>query len=347
MAVALVGTDLLDAARAAAGRLADAADVEALHDFRVALRRLRTLLRSFRDELGPPVPKKLQRRLRDLARATNPGRDAEVQLAWVRTHRSELGRRPAGLPWLLARLEDHRLRAYEAVRREGMREFRQLERRARRALSAPPTDAAPHGPTFGAAAVRVIREQVVALERELAAAQAARDAAAIHAARIAAKRLRYVIEPLAAEVPQATATIDQLKQLQDLLGELHDLSVLTVELGDAVAEAAAEQARSLHAQALRDPARPRPTRPRRPPPGSAGLLALARLAAEWHERLFQRLVTEWLDGALPALVHAVMALADALPMPVAPVLPLPRRGPRPAPGVRHRRHPTPTVDDLP
>ncbi|HEX4629131.1 MAG TPA: CHAD domain-containing protein, partial [Gemmatimonadales bacterium] len=229
-AVALVGTRLLDAARGAAGRLADPADVEALHDFRVALRRLRTLLRSFRDELGPAVPKKLQRRLRDLARATNPGRDAEVQLAWVRAHRAELGQRPAGLPWLLARLDDHRLRAYEAVRREVTHEFRQLERRTRRALAPPPADAAPRGPTFAAAAVRVIRAQVVDLERELAAAQAARDEEAIHAARIAAKRLRYVIEPLAAEVAQATATIDQLKQLQDLLGELHDLSVLTVEL---------------------------------------------------------------------------------------------------------------------
>src|SRR5207253_1666114 len=96
---------LLDDARVACGRLAALDDVEALHDFRVALRRVRSALRSFRSELGDAVPKKLQRRLRDVTRATGAARDAEVQLGWVRSHRAELGRRLApGLPWLLARL---------------------------------------------------------------------------------------------------------------------------------------------------------------------------------------------------------------------------------------------------
>src|SRR5207245_9246969 len=57
-AAALVGLTLLDEARAACGRLDAPDDSEALHDFRVALRRLRTLLRSFRPELGRAVAKK-------------------------------------------------------------------------------------------------------------------------------------------------------------------------------------------------------------------------------------------------------------------------------------------------
>src|ERR1051325_8498431 len=85
-AAALIGLTLLEGARAALGRLADPDDTEALHDFRVALRRLRSTLRGFRPELGDAVPKKLQRRLRDLARTTGAGRDAEVQLAWIRDH---------------------------------------------------------------------------------------------------------------------------------------------------------------------------------------------------------------------------------------------------------------------
>ena len=47
VAAALLGLTLLDAVRESSGRLADADDAEALHDFRVALRRLRTLLRTF------------------------------------------------------------------------------------------------------------------------------------------------------------------------------------------------------------------------------------------------------------------------------------------------------------
>ena len=45
----------LETARAEAPRLHDAADAEALHDFRVALRRLRSLLRAWRKVLAPLV----------------------------------------------------------------------------------------------------------------------------------------------------------------------------------------------------------------------------------------------------------------------------------------------------
>jgi CHAD domain-containing protein len=51
----------LDAA--AAARLADAADAEALHDFRVAIRRLRVTVRTY-PALRASVSKKLRRRLR-------------------------------------------------------------------------------------------------------------------------------------------------------------------------------------------------------------------------------------------------------------------------------------------
>jgi CHAD domain-containing protein len=313
---------LLDDARGACGRLADPDDGEALHDFRVALRRLRTLLRSFQGALGPAVPKKLQRRLRDLARATSTGRDAEVQLAWIRAHRGELGPRlRAGLRWLVARLEDRRARAYSVLRGEEAEQFRQLERRLRRPLSAALLSAPPGGPAFAAAAARWIRELAAALDRELAAAHRASDGETIHAARVAAKRLRYVIEPLGGDLPQAATVVEPLKRLQDLLGELHDVTVLIGELGEAVAEAAAEKARRLHVLALRGEARSGATKSKRPAPGSAGLLALARLAAGWQERLFNRLVAEWQEGGFAALAQDVAALVERLAVSRVPVLP--------------------------
>src|SRR5437660_1696749 len=196
-AAALVGLALLDEARVGCGRLAALDDAEALHDFRVALRRVRSALRSFRAELGDAVPKKLQRRLRDVTRATGAARDAEVQLGWVRSHRAELGRRLApGLPWLLARLAQQQEQAYADLRRTVPPEFRQLERRVRRGLSATLLEAGPAAPSFAAAISPLIREHVAELEQELAAARAGPDADAIHAARIAVKRLRYLLEPL-------------------------------------------------------------------------------------------------------------------------------------------------------
>jgi CHAD domain-containing protein len=337
-AVAQVAVALLDQARAAGARLDGGQDPEALHDFRVALRRLRTLLRAYRQDLGDLAPKKVQRRLRELTRATSGGRDAEVQLAWIEAHRGELGKRlRTGVPWLLARLEEREAQAYTAIRGEVVQEFREQERRLRRALNPTLVAPNPRGPAFGAAAARLVREHGTTLDQELAAAQTAHDDESVHAARIAVKRLRYLLEPLAAEMPAAAPAVEQLKHLQDLLGELHDLAVLVRELGDAVAEAAAQRARRLHELALKAGGRGRALRAKRPQAGSAGLLALARLAAEWQDRLFQRLATEWGDAAVATLLGDVAALADALATPPAPVLPLPALPVPPAPHVPPRR----------
>src|SRR4026207_1998015 len=80
----LVALAYLDEIARAERRLADAQDPEALHDFRVGLRRLRTSLRAYRSSLKGSVSKKMRRRLRDLTLATNAGRDSEVQLEWLR-----------------------------------------------------------------------------------------------------------------------------------------------------------------------------------------------------------------------------------------------------------------------
>src|SRR5207245_11487326 len=109
----------------------------------------------------------------------------------------------------------------------------------------------PTSPPSAAATARRQPEQTVMLDQELETARSTRDQDAVHAARIAVKRLRYLLEPIADErPPRAGALVELLKRLQNVLGELHDLQVLLAELGVAVAEAAAERARHLHAAAL-------------------------------------------------------------------------------------------------
>ena len=345
-AAALVGLALLDEAREGCGRLATLDDAEALHDFRVALRRLRSVLRSFRSELGDAVPKKLQRQLRDVTRATGAARDAEVQLGWVRSHRAELGRRlPPGLPWLLAAQQQDE--AYADIRRTVPGEFRQLERRVRRGLSTTLLDESPAAPPFATATSRLIREHVAELEQEAEVARSGPDADAIHAARIAVKRLRYLLEPLAAERPRLVPMLESLKQLQTLLGELHDLHVLGAALGVAVAEAAAERARRLHAVALRGSPSPPRARGRRPGPrpASAGLLALARLGGRTQDELFGRLEAEWFAGPLARLTHDARAFADDLAAssvpPPTPRLPRSRAARRAALPSRYTRPASP------
>ena len=79
-----VAIALLDAAIAASVRLEDPNDRESLHDFRVALRRLRSWLRAFRADLRGTVRRKHRRRLRAVSRAAGAARDAEVHVAWLR-----------------------------------------------------------------------------------------------------------------------------------------------------------------------------------------------------------------------------------------------------------------------
>src|ERR687890_1341184 len=78
--LALSHLDAIDRARL---RLGDGLDGEALHDFRVGIRRLRSAIRAYRDELEGSVGGKERRQLRNLARATNDGRDLEGQPDWV------------------------------------------------------------------------------------------------------------------------------------------------------------------------------------------------------------------------------------------------------------------------
>src|SRR5438034_4318112 len=88
---------LLDKVEKERRRLDEPDDVEALHDFRVAVRRLRSWLRAFKGPLRGSVSGRHRDTLRAVARATNAGRDAEVHVEWLRA-RAELfrGRRRRG-----------------------------------------------------------------------------------------------------------------------------------------------------------------------------------------------------------------------------------------------------------
>ena len=73
-AVRVIASGLLDDVVAAHARLDDD-EADALHDLRVALRRLRSWLRAFRPELSDTVRGRTRRKLSALASATNEARD--------------------------------------------------------------------------------------------------------------------------------------------------------------------------------------------------------------------------------------------------------------------------------
>jgi CHAD domain-containing protein len=298
----------LDAAVRARVRLKDPEDTEALHDFRVALRRLRSLLRAYRPYAGI-VPKKLRKRLRRIARATNAARDAEVQLEWLRHARLPAVARAAG-HWLGARLRAHCQLAYDALPDEAIEPFDQLHAGLRKGLAQSSSSRRRAGDYRGVTS-RTLTEHTESLARAVSAVRSLNDAAAIHKARIEGKRLRYLIEPLAPAIPGARALIRRMKAFQDDLGELCDLFALAHTIESVAGNQAAENAQ-LH---VRQAWLGEPAPSANPAAPVAGLMALVRYLRDCAERRYARIEREYRGERMTGLTGPVSALVRRLQIP--------------------------------
>lgn len=278
--IRMIALELLDDAATAADRLAREHDERALHDFRVALRRLRSWLRAFKRELKGSVHGKDRRLLRRVADATNLGRETDVQIAWLR--RASKGRsrkRTSAAQWLIEYLEAERRLAGEPQEAVYLERF--ADARAQLAERVSPGEQRARGrsarKTLASAIVAEVGPHVDALGVALRAVHSFDDEAAAHRARIAAKRLRYLIEPAAKHVKRGAPVLDRLKKLQDDLGELHDAHLMAHRLEEAL-DASAPDSGGV-SLAPRD-----------------DLRAVAKkLRADTHS-IFDRVHDEWQDG---------------------------------------------------
>jgi triphosphatase len=204
----------------------EGSDPEYLHQMRVGLRRLRSLLRAFAEMLERTGG--LERRLRGLMRALAAARDWDVIL-------ERLG------PVAPAERAAAGRRAREAV---SSPEFNALLFEALRWIESRPFrrgDA-----TLAGIGARALER----LHRKACAHAGGRGAAARHALRIRVKRLRYAIEYFAPafSASDIAPSLAALHQLQDLLGDLNDIAVARKRLaqaGIALPAAAAKRERRL------------------------------------------------------------------------------------------------------
>lgn len=214
----------LERAEKAAARLCDA-DPAALHDFRVALRRLRTTLSVLQEHFPGSIGRKHKRRLAKLARRAGVARDAQVGLGVLSACAADLTERGGGarLRALLSK------EAAQPVGSELIARFGKVARRLRRKLATYTVRLDPDHPLI----VRPFEGTVRQSARWSAEALAARlreittetDGKAIHRARISGKRLRYVLALLGKRRTLAAARAE-LRALQELLGTLGDVDQL-------------------------------------------------------------------------------------------------------------------------
>jgi CHAD domain-containing protein/CYTH domain-containing protein len=227
--IRLLALGYLDEAESARQRMKQDRDGEALHDFRVALRRLRSLLRAYRPWLADTVRGRDRRAVRDLAGATGTARDLEVQIAWLAADHGFPPDAAAGAGRLAERVREAQgpadrdtLRAvhrYPALRR-------QLEPALSRYCAEIDREHPLGGVSCAAAAADLAVPALDELAGALAAIGSADDGAAIHRARIAGKRARYLVEPFAGDAAGGAALVRRFRRFQDDLGEMHDLDVL-------------------------------------------------------------------------------------------------------------------------
>lgn len=305
----VIGRARLDIVRVAYERF-HPDDADALHDLRVGLRRLRSWLRAFRPELDDTVRGKTRRRLRDLTHATNVARDVEVWSAWIATQSGLSARAKPGLRyvtrWLRADGDAQRRKAMKRIRSRLPSLLDSLERELSSYTAPVPTeDRAMSEATMADAMSELIQSHHQRFARRVDRVHTADEVGAIHRCRIAAKRLRYLLEALD-DFPPAKEATARLVELQNALGAVRDLRLFLDRIVERVGVVAMMEARRRAAKALAVGAddAPSPALSRVRP----GMLTLAKRARKEADSAFDTFRADWDAPRLAALTQNLDAL---------------------------------------
>ena len=171
-------------------------------------------------------------------------------------------------------------------------------------------DLDPAGP-LGDNAERIVRVRLEELTSFMPKAADPKEVVALHDMRIAAKRLRYILEITGGCFgPYASGAVKMVKDLQDLLGEIHDCDVQLPEVAGFLEELLLEDIASAGAQP-KDVARVPNRRT------YAGLVALQVHLRARRNALFEEFLELWRDyerkGFAARLAFAISERSQSRP----------------------------------
>lgn len=287
-AVRLIALDIVARARSAAPCILAPADDEGLHDFRVAIRRLRSTLSSWKGLLHGVAHKRDRQRLAGFQKRTGASRDAEVALEWLADQVEALApKHRSGCKRVEARLRSTLQTRSGAANREVCNEFTEwaddfVSRMTRE------TSARGAGPPYAQVLAERVDRLVHGLEACVDGLGGDRKQGP-HRLRIACKRLRYLIAPVKAANELAASVVRRCKQLQHVLGALNDANVLD-ELLQGCLDSEGETRGS-----------------------GCGVIALSRLNAARADAAYRLFRIDWLENrGLRLLLDEAAALAHQL-----------------------------------
>jgi len=196
-------------------------DADDVHDVRVALRRCRTMAETLRKVNPDPGWRKLKKTSRQLFHSLGELRDRQVELEWTK----KLGK--PGDPvrkHMLHVLGRHEKRCRQAAERALDAFDRKAWRKLCRKLAGQARFFPLESVVFQRQALRKLNEAVALHQR----ARKHPSSVAWHRTRIGIKRFRYIVENFLPQRYEVWAS--DMKQMQDLLGEVHDLDVLRADI---------------------------------------------------------------------------------------------------------------------
>lgn len=212
-------------------------DTQAIHQARVASRRLRETLPLVQAVLEDDDDvDQLQRRMRRLTRLLGPVRELDVTIGLAIEHREALPAEAPALSLVESRLVHERdarfAQVVQDLRPDKLRKW--LERAAEiEETLAGTRDTRPWRAELAERLRTRARQLLAAIEDAGLLFTSDR----LHEVRIAVKRLRYVLE-LTGELQLARtgARVAELKAAQDILGHLHDLDILVLQVQAAAGD---------------------------------------------------------------------------------------------------------------
>lgn len=204
-------------------------DPEALHQVRIASRRVRAVL-DLMDPEGYPGFRRQQRHLRHLTRTLGLTRELDVHAEALESLRREAADplQQAVFDFLLEDLDRKRRKARKAMARALSRT---VPKDLVRAMDRPDEPEAPTDDGLPAAVWTCLEPRLRAVDQALPDLLDREEVQGLHRLRIHVKRLRYALEVLEPAFPCSLGTLLQgLKDLQTELGSHHDHAVLEAHL---------------------------------------------------------------------------------------------------------------------
>lgn len=217
----------------------EAPEPDAVHDLRVAIRRCRSVAAVMEEvdaDAAWPAMRKLGKKL---FRQLGELRDTQVLEDWAKKLGPESDAvRERLMSAFTAQEKEQQAAALKAVEKFDQKSWKKLERKLHRRSRLVPTN--------GLAAECLALERLEAAKELHVRALRTEKPEGWHALRIGVKRFRYTVESLLPARYEEWG--EGLKRVQDLLGEVHDLDVLSTKIEEVSSDL--EEARSAWAERI-------------------------------------------------------------------------------------------------